>query len=36
MSEPGLLGYHSAQAGLLAKAAAYYRIAGGRRPSAPR
>ena len=30
MSEPGLLGYHSAQAGLLAKAAAYYRIAGGR------
>ena len=30
MTEPGLLGYHCAQAGLLAKAAAYYRIAGGR------
>ena len=28
--EPSLLGYHSAQAGLLAKAASYYRIAGGR------
>jgi tetratricopeptide (TPR) repeat protein len=30
ISEPGLLGYHCAQAGLLAKAASYYRIAGGR------
>ncbi len=30
MTEPGLLGYHCAQAGLLAKAASYYRIAGGR------
>ncbi|HEY7576001.1 MAG TPA: AAA family ATPase, partial [Acetobacteraceae bacterium] len=30
MSEPGLLGYHCAQAGMLAKAASYYRIAGGR------
>jgi class 3 adenylate cyclase/tetratricopeptide (TPR) repeat protein len=30
MTEPGLLGHHCAQAGLLAKAAAYYRIAGGR------
>jgi class 3 adenylate cyclase/tetratricopeptide (TPR) repeat protein len=30
VSEPGLLGYHCAQAGLLAKAASYYRIAGGR------
>ena len=30
VTEPGLLGYHSAQAGLLAKAASYYRIAGGR------
>jgi class 3 adenylate cyclase/tetratricopeptide (TPR) repeat protein len=28
--ERGLLGYHSAQAGLLAKAASYYRIAGSR------
>jgi class 3 adenylate cyclase/tetratricopeptide (TPR) repeat protein len=28
--EPGLLGHHCAQAGLLAKAASYYRIAGGR------
>jgi class 3 adenylate cyclase/tetratricopeptide (TPR) repeat protein len=27
--EPGLLGYHCAQAGSLAKAASYYRIAGG-------
>ena len=30
LSEPGLLGYHCAQAGMLAKAASYYRIAGGR------
>ena len=30
VTEPGLLGYHCAQAGLLAKAASYYRIAGGR------
>jgi class 3 adenylate cyclase/tetratricopeptide (TPR) repeat protein len=30
ISESGLLGYHCAQAGLLAKAASYYRIAGGR------
>jgi class 3 adenylate cyclase/tetratricopeptide (TPR) repeat protein len=30
VTEPGLLGYHRAQAGLLAKAASYYRIAGGR------
>jgi tetratricopeptide (TPR) repeat protein len=30
MTEPGLLGYHCAQAGLLAKAASYYRMAGGR------
>jgi class 3 adenylate cyclase/tetratricopeptide (TPR) repeat protein len=30
MTEPGLLGFHCAQAGLLAKAASYYRIAGGR------
>jgi class 3 adenylate cyclase/tetratricopeptide (TPR) repeat protein/energy-coupling factor transporter ATP-binding protein EcfA2 len=28
--EPGLLGYHCAQAGLLAKAASYYRVAGSR------
>jgi tetratricopeptide (TPR) repeat protein len=30
VTEPGLLGYHCAQAGMLAKAASYYRIAGGR------
>jgi tetratricopeptide (TPR) repeat protein len=30
VGEPGLLGYYCAQAGLLAKAASYYRIAGGR------
>jgi class 3 adenylate cyclase/tetratricopeptide (TPR) repeat protein len=30
VTEPGLLGYHCTQAGLLAKAASYYRIAGGR------
>jgi class 3 adenylate cyclase/tetratricopeptide (TPR) repeat protein len=30
VNEPGLLGYHCAQAGLLAKAASYYRTAGGR------
>ena len=30
VTEPGLLGYHCAQAGLLAQAASYYRIAGGR------
>jgi class 3 adenylate cyclase/tetratricopeptide (TPR) repeat protein len=30
VGEPGLLGYHCARAGLLAKAATYYRIAGGR------
>ena len=30
VTEPGLLGYHCAQAGLLAKAASYYRTAGGR------
>jgi class 3 adenylate cyclase/tetratricopeptide (TPR) repeat protein len=30
VSEPGLLGYHCARAGLVAKAASYYRIAGGR------
>ena len=30
VTEPGQLGYHCAQAGLLAKAASYYRIAGGR------
>lgn len=30
VTEPGLLGYHCAQAGLLEKAASYYRIAGGR------
>jgi tetratricopeptide (TPR) repeat protein len=30
VTEPGLLGHHCAQAGLLAKAASYYRIAGGR------
>jgi class 3 adenylate cyclase/tetratricopeptide (TPR) repeat protein len=28
--EPGLLGHHSAQAGMLSKAASYYRIAGSR------
>jgi class 3 adenylate cyclase len=30
LTDPGLLGYHCAQAGLLAKAASYYRTAGGR------
>jgi tetratricopeptide (TPR) repeat protein len=30
VAEPGLLGHHCAQAGLLSKAASYYRIAGGR------
>ena len=30
VTEPGVLGHHCAQAGLLAKAANYYRIAGGR------
>ncbi len=30
VTEPGLLGYHCAQAGRLAEAASYYRIAGGR------